>query len=71
LDQGGIFDAWNLDFNEIVRDGIADVYIGVVGVSVRVWGLVREAPEKGIVLVFPPEMCIINQFKSQSLDLLD
>jgi hypothetical protein len=62
LDQGGIFDTWDLDFNEIVRDSIADVYIGVVGVSVRVWDPALEAPEKGIVLVFPL-MKMIHDFE--------
>jgi hypothetical protein len=50
LDRSGFFDAGNLNFDKIVRDGIANVYIGVVWIGVRVWVPTCEIPEEGIVL---------------------
>lgn len=51
LDRSGFFDTGNLNSDKIVRDGIANVYIGVVWIGVRVWIPTCEIPEEGIVLV--------------------
>lgn len=52
MDVGWVFDAGAFELDEVVRNGVADVNVGVIGVVLLIWLFAGQELEVGHVLVF-------------------
>jgi len=52
MDVGGVFDAGAFELDEVVGNGVANVYVRVIGVILLVWLFAGQELEVGHVLVF-------------------
>jgi len=51
MEVGSAFDAWNFDVDEVVGAGVANVYVGGVGVCLGSGMVAGKGGEEGLVLV--------------------